>query len=55
MSGRHQIFVYECKNCGETRETMDTKDYLEDKMKEYPDIHACCEKPELEMKDQYFR
>jgi len=55
MSERHQILIYECSKCGEKRETMDTKDYLEDKMKEYPDVHAYCENPELEMKNQYFR
>lgn len=54
MSGKHQIFVYRCENCGEQKETMDTKDYLESRMEEYPDI-TCCDKPDLKQVDQYFR
>lgn len=55
MSGKHQIWVYQCKNCGEKKETMDTKDYLESRMVEYPETFACCKNLNLEQTDQYFR
>lgn len=55
MSGKHQIFVYRCRNCGKEEETMDTKDYLEKRMEKNPELYACCSNPDLKQVDQYFR
>lgn len=55
MSGKHQIFVYRCKNCREKTKTMDSKNYVQHLMEDYPDTYSCCKNPELEITDQFFK
>jgi len=55
MSSKHQIYVYRCKTCLTKTETMDSRYYKENQMKEYPETYACCDNPELKEIDRYLR
>jgi len=57
MSSKHQVYVYECKNCGYHIETMDQREYLEKRMKDetYSHVKKCCDNIELEETDRYMR
>lgn len=49
MSGRHQIWVYRCQNCGEKEDTMDSKPEMVERKTD------CCQNPDYDLVDQYFR
>ena len=57
MSSKHQVYVYECQNCGYRKQTMDQIEYLEKRMNNetYSHVEKCCDNIELEEIDRYMR